>query len=72
VTVTETGVQEAEKFPVVQHLIATGLLQAKFSPSRESGFKYILDLPGNSAAWRLANNLGYGAMTIKSKTPYRG
>jgi hypothetical protein len=72
VTVAENGVLQAEAFPVVQHLIATGLLQAKFSPSRASEFKYILDLPGNSAAWRLANNLGYGAMTIKNKTPYHG
>jgi hypothetical protein len=57
-------------FPVVDRLTENGLLQWENTGNHEREFKYSLDLPGNSAAWRLGSNIGYGAVTIKNRTPW--
>lgn len=57
-------------FPVVDRMLEGGLLKWEATRSRALEFKHILDLPGKSAAWRLGCNIGYGAVTIKNRTPW--
>ncbi|GAQ87460.1 hypothetical protein KFL_003540130 [Klebsormidium nitens] len=70
VTADKDSGTDVSSFPVLEKLVKSGLLETRFQESRQNEFKYNLDLPGNSAAWRLSFNLGFGAVTIKSRTPY--
>jgi hypothetical protein len=58
--------------PAMDALIDRGIVRESGDPvqSREPYFKYVLDLPGNSASWRLSCRIGEGGVTIKNRTPW--
>lgn len=78
VTVTLGGIADGKAqpngtsgWPVLDDLLERGLVKWKSEGNRRQQFKYVLDLPGNSAAWRLGETtMGGGAMIIKSQTPW--
>lgn len=51
-----------------QELLDRGVLHVGLKQNQRGAAKYVLDLPGNSAAWRLGSRFGDGAVTLKSKT----
>jgi hypothetical protein len=63
-------VPNASVSPVLQKLLDRGIIQETYQKDRTKEFRYVLDINGHSSAWRLASNIGWGAVTLKNKTPW--
>ena len=57
--------------PYTKSLVERGVLKVGYRDNKSGATKYVVDLPGNSAAWRLGSRLGDGAVTMKSQTPWK-
>lgn len=55
---------------VMKRLLERKVLKRGPRPDRNGLVKYVVDLPGNSAAWRLGSRFGDGAVTLKTQTPW--
>lgn len=68
VTVYEHDGKDSPEY--FQELLDRGVLQMGQKENQRKAAKYVIDLPGNSAAWRLGSRFGDGAVTLKSKTAW--
>lgn len=60
----------SDENPLWAQLVDRGIVSRGFQPKRSGHTKFVVDLPGNAASWRLGDRFGDGAVTIKSQTPW--
>ncbi|GAQ81757.1 hypothetical protein KFL_000900120 [Klebsormidium nitens] len=70
VSVTVSEDQGKDHPEYIKELLDRGVVQKEYKQDQRGAAKYVIDLPGNSAAWRLGSRLGDGAVTLKSLTAW--